>query len=105
MTLGTATEKLCKDKNDIVTCDKKNTPCFGVGYDFYPTVFSIPEPLRGDRKHTTSWIKIISNPWEILHSSVETNGGILLPLRCKIDNVNMQHNYVDMQYNLNGMIT
>jgi hypothetical protein len=32
-------------------------------YDFYPTscLFSIPEPWRGDRKHTTSWIKIISH--------------------------------------------
>jgi hypothetical protein len=31
-------------------------------------VFSILEPRRGDRKHTTSWIKIISHhiPWEIL---------------------------------------
>ena len=42
----------------------------GVGYDFYPTscVFSIPKPWRWDRKHSTSWIKIISNPkaWEIL---------------------------------------
>jgi hypothetical protein len=37
---------------------------------FYPTrcVFSIPEPWRGVRKHTTSWIKIISHhkTWEIL---------------------------------------
>jgi hypothetical protein len=31
--------------------------------DFYPTscVFSIPEPWRGDRNHTTGWIKIISH--------------------------------------------
>jgi hypothetical protein len=39
-------------------------------YDFYPTnfVFSVPEPWRGDKKHTTSWIKIISHhkPREIL---------------------------------------
>ena len=30
--------------------------------------FSIPEPCRGERKHSTSWIKIISKPkpWEIL---------------------------------------
>ena len=42
----------------------------GCIYDFYPTscVFFIPEPWRGDRKHSTSWIKIIANPkpWEIL---------------------------------------
>ena len=39
-------------------------------YDFYPTscVFSIPETWRGDRKHITSWIKIVSHhkTWEIL---------------------------------------
>ena len=48
----------------------KDLPWFGVAYDFYPTscVFFIPEPWRGDRKHSTSWIKIIANPkpWEIL---------------------------------------
>ena len=32
-------------------------------------VFSIPSPRLGDRKHTTRWIKILSNPklWEILY--------------------------------------
>ena len=32
-------------------------------------VFSIPSPRLGDRKHTTCWLKIISNhnPWEILY--------------------------------------
>jgi hypothetical protein len=45
----------------------------GLWCDFYPTncVFSkaIPEPWRGDRKRTTSWIKIIAHhnkTWEIL---------------------------------------
>ena len=58
-----ATEKLCKDKNGIVTCDEKNLPWFLVGYDFYPTccVFPISSRRLGDRKHTTCWIKIISN--------------------------------------------
>ena len=32
--------------------------------DFHPTscVFSTPEPWRGNRKHSTSWIKVICNP-------------------------------------------
>ena len=32
-------------------------------------MLSIPSPRLGDRKHTTCWIKIISNPnpWEILY--------------------------------------
>ena len=40
-----ATKKLWKDKNAVVTCDKKNLLWFMVGYDFNPTcyVFSIPE--------------------------------------------------------------
>ena len=58
-------------KNQIKICEKKNLPWFMVRYDFYPTlcVFSIPSPRLGDRKHTTRWIKIISNhkPWEILY--------------------------------------
>ena len=43
-------------------CDKKNIPRFGVGYDFYPTlwVFSIPELKLVDRKHATSWILIFT---------------------------------------------
>ena len=45
-------------------------PWFVVVYDFYPTscVFSIPKPWQGDRKDTSSWIKIICNLklWEIL---------------------------------------
>ena len=64
MTLHTfASERLLK-KSGVITFDKKNLPCFGVGYDFYPTcwVFSIPSSRLGDRKHTTRWIKIISNP-------------------------------------------
>ena len=54
--------KLWKDKNVVVTRDEKNLLRFIVGNDFYPTsyVYSIPEPWRGDRKHMTRWIKIIS---------------------------------------------
>ena len=46
MTLATciikATEKLCIDRNGVVTREKKNLPWFdlpwfGVEYDFYPT--------------------------------------------------------------------
>ena len=35
--------KLCKDRTRVVTCGKKFSPWFGVGYDLYPTscVFSI----------------------------------------------------------------
>ena len=44
MTLDTyASERLLKKSGvTCITCDKKNLPCFGVGYDFYPTscVFS-----------------------------------------------------------------
>ena len=51
-------------KSSVITYDKKNLPWFGVVYDFYPT---IPSPRLRDRKHTTRWIKIISNPksWEM----------------------------------------
>ena len=65
------TEKLCKEKSGVITCDEKYLPWFGVGYEFYSTlwVFSIPSPRLGDRKHTTRRIKIISipKPWEILY--------------------------------------
>ena len=30
-----ATEKLCKDKNGVITCNKKNLPWFVFGYDFH----------------------------------------------------------------------
>ena len=47
-------EKLSKDRNGVVTCDKKNLH------------FS---PRLGDRNYTTRWIKIIYNhkPWEIFY--------------------------------------
>ena len=59
-----ATENLCKDKNGVTACDKKNLPWFVVWYDFYPTwcLFSITLPRLGDRRHQTSWIKTHIQP-------------------------------------------
>ena len=59
-----------------------------VGYDFYPTgcVFSIPKPWRGDKKYTTSWIKIISNhkPWEIRFITCYNTISIFTYLLCSL---------------------
>ena len=59
-----ATENLCKDKNGVTTCDKKNLPWFVVWYDFYTTwcLFSITLPRLGDRRYQTSWIKTHIQP-------------------------------------------
>ena len=53
MALGTATKRYEKS-TDVVTCDKKNLPWFGVKYDFYPTrcVFSILSSRLRNKKNS-----------------------------------------------------
>ena len=64
-----ATKKLCKDRDGVVICDKKNLLWFGVGYDFYPrscviSIWFLSNELCVfyPRAKETCWIKIISNP-------------------------------------------
>ena len=42
-----ATEKLCKDRNGVVTCDKKNLPRFVVGYEFIYLAVCFISPCKG----------------------------------------------------------
>ena len=52
-------------------------------------MYSIPEPWRGDRKHASSWIKIIYNhkPWVILFITLQHHFYLYItfqmPFRCK----------------------
>ena len=68
-------EKLCKDRNGVVTCDKKNLQWIGNECYYYPTrcVFSIPRQGSGieNTYKCNPLNKIISNPepWEILYIS------------------------------------